>query len=41
MRDCTDASAPFTAGGAGGSTGRIDPPLWFGTEGWQGFSGQE
>jgi hypothetical protein len=22
------------------STGRIDPPLWFGTEGWQGFSGQ-
>ncbi|TMB13150.1 MAG: hypothetical protein E6J65_25505, partial [Deltaproteobacteria bacterium] len=24
----------------GGSTGRIDPPFWFGTEGWQGFSGQ-
>jgi hypothetical protein len=22
------------------STGRIDPPTWFGTEGWQGFSGQ-
>ncbi len=25
---------------AGGSTGRVDPPCWFGTEGWQGFSGQ-
>jgi hypothetical protein len=24
---------------AGGSTGRVDPP-WAGTEGWQGFSGQ-
>ncbi len=24
----------------GGSTGRIDPPTWFGSEGWQGFSGQ-
>ncbi|MBZ5548772.1 MAG: hypothetical protein LAO22_12585, partial [Acidobacteriia bacterium] len=22
------------------STGRIDPPFWFGSEGWQGFSGQ-
>ncbi|HEY6924622.1 MAG TPA: Ig-like domain-containing protein, partial [Steroidobacteraceae bacterium] len=22
------------------STGRIDPPFWFGTYGWQGFSGQ-
>jgi hypothetical protein len=22
------------------STGRIDPPYWFGTYGWQGFSGQ-
>ncbi len=22
------------------STGRIDPPLWFGSYGWQGFSGQ-
>jgi hypothetical protein len=24
----------------GGSTGRVDPPFWFGSEGWQGFSGQ-
>ncbi len=23
-----------------GSTGRVDPPLWFGSYGWQGFSGQ-
>jgi len=38
--DCTDAATPFAPGGAGGSTGRIDPPFWFGTEGWQGFSGQ-
>ena len=38
--DCTDAATPFTHGGAGGSTGRIDPPTTFGTEGWQGFSGQ-
>ncbi len=22
------------------STGRVDPPFWFGSEGWQGFSGQ-
>ena len=33
--DCLPGD-PFT----GGSTGRIDPPFWFGTEGWQGFSGQ-
>jgi hypothetical protein len=38
--DCTDAAIPFVPGGSGGSTGRIDPPFWFGTEGWQGFSGQ-
>jgi hypothetical protein len=38
--DCSDAAAPFAPGGAGGSTGRIDPPFWFGSEGWQGFSGQ-
>ncbi len=37
--DCTDAQAPFAPGGNGGSTGRIDP-AWVGTEGWQGFSGQ-
>src|SRR5438445_988274 len=38
--DCTDAASPFAPGGSGGSTGRIDPPFWFGTEDWQGFSGQ-
>jgi hypothetical protein len=38
--DCTDAPSPLAPGGAGGSTGRVDPPYWFGTEGWQGFSGQ-
>jgi hypothetical protein len=38
--DCTDAPSPLAPGGAGGSTGRIDPPIWFGSEGWQGFSGQ-
>ncbi len=38
--DCTDVAAPFAPGGPGGTTGRIDPPFWFGTEGWQGFSGQ-
>src|SRR4029077_8497334 len=25
---------------ANASTGRVNPPFWFGTEGWQGFSGQ-
>src|SRR4029077_4803766 len=25
---------------ANASTGRVDPPFWFGTEGWQGFSRQ-
>ena len=38
--DCTSAPAPLAPGGPGGSTGRVDPPFWFGTEGWQGFSGQ-
>jgi len=38
--DCTDAATPFAPGGAGGSTGRIDPPTPFGSYGWQGFSGQ-
>jgi hypothetical protein len=41
--DCTDASAPFVAGGTGGSTGRIDPAMvhpYGSTYGWQGFSGQ-
>ena len=38
--DCTDAPAPLAPGGSGGSTGRVDPPFWFGSEGWQGFSGQ-
>ncbi len=36
------ASGPIAGGssGPGGSTGRIDPPTWFGSYGWQGFSGQ-
>ena len=38
--DCTDAPSPLAPGGSGGSTGRVDPPLWFGSEGWQGFSGE-
>jgi len=38
--DCTDAPSPLAPGGSGGSTGRVDPPFWFGSEGWQGFSGQ-
>ena len=38
--DCTSAPSPLAPGGPGGSTGRVDPPYWFGTEGWQGFSGQ-
>jgi len=45
--DCSSAPAPLpsplnsasTAGGPGGSTGRVDPP-WVLAEGWQGFSGQ-
>ena len=43
--DCTGlsiANGPVSGGnsGPGGSTGRIDPPTWFGSYGWQGFSGQ-
>ena len=41
--DCTDSpSAPsLRNGGPAGSTGRVDPPMpWGTTEGWQGFSGQ-
>ncbi|MBA0085950.1 MAG: hypothetical protein HRJ53_13205, partial [Acidobacteria bacterium Pan2503] len=40
--DCTDAPSPLAPGGSGGSSGRVDPPwlAWPGTEGWQGFSGQ-
>jgi hypothetical protein len=38
--DCSDAPSPLAPGGSGGSTGRVDPPYWFGSEGWQGFSGQ-
>src|SRR5438445_873327 len=38
-RYCASADCP-PGDTAGGSTGRIDPPFWFGTEGWQGFSGQ-
>jgi hypothetical protein len=41
--DCTDVPAPRARGGAGGSTGRVDPPIvhpYGSTYGWQGFSGQ-
>jgi hypothetical protein len=38
-RYCASADCP-TGDSGGGSTGRVDPPFWFGTEGWQGFSGQ-
>ncbi len=38
-RYCASADCP-TGDTAGGSTGRVDPPTPFGTEGWQGFSGQ-
>jgi len=38
-RYCHNADCPPGDNG-GGSTGRIDPPFWFGSEGWQGFSGQ-
>jgi hypothetical protein len=47
--DCTGfsiANGPINPMGgssgptAGLSTGRIDPPTWFGSYGWQGFSGQ-
>jgi hypothetical protein len=38
-RYCASADCP-DGDTAGGSTGRVDPPFWFGSEGWQGFSGQ-
>jgi hypothetical protein len=44
--DCLPTDTGFTAPTAppyvvaSASTGRVDPPYWFGTEGWQGFSGQ-
>jgi hypothetical protein len=36
VADCDPTKDTFT----GGSTGRVDPPFWFGSYGWQGFSGQ-
>jgi hypothetical protein len=41
-RYCNSADCPTGDTGASGplSTGRVDPPFWFGTEAWQGFSGQ-
>src|SRR6202035_4172718 len=39
IADCVGSSIQSGPGGSGGSTGRIDPP-WVGTEGWQGFPGQ-
>jgi hypothetical protein len=44
--DCTSSAATYATGGriqsstSNHSSGRIDPPFWFGTYGWQGFSGQ-
>jgi hypothetical protein len=44
--DCATSAASFAAGTqvpsqtTNHSTGRIDPPFWFGSYGWQGFSGQ-
>jgi hypothetical protein len=44
--DCATSAASFAAGTpiqsstSNHSTGRIDPPFWFGSYGWQGFSGQ-
>ena len=38
--DCADAATPFTPGGAGGSTGRVDPASVGATEAWQGLLGQ-
>jgi uncharacterized repeat protein (TIGR01451 family) len=44
--DCTSSMASFALGTpvpsstANHSSGRIDPPYWFGSYGWQGFSGQ-
>jgi hypothetical protein len=44
--DCATSAASFAAGTpvpsstSNTSTGRIDPPFWFGSYGWQGFAGQ-
>ncbi len=38
-RYCASADCP-AGDTAGGSTGRVDPPFWFGSYGWQGFAGQ-
>jgi hypothetical protein len=44
--DCSTSAASFAAGTpirsdtTNHSTGRIDPPFWFGSYGWQGFAGQ-
>jgi hypothetical protein len=44
--DCATSAASYAAGTpipsstTNNSTGRIDPPTWFGSYGWQGFSGQ-
>ncbi len=44
--DCGTSSALFALGTrkpsslSNNSTGRIDPPFWFGSYGWQGFAGQ-
>ena len=34
------AGTPIQSTTTNHSTGRIDPPFWFGSYGWQGFSGQ-
>jgi hypothetical protein len=36
----TGTDGAYTPGAVTVSTGRVDPPFWFGSEGWQGFSGQ-
>ncbi len=44
--DCTSSRAQFALGNSvkslttNNSTGRIDPPFWFGSYGWQGYAGQ-
>jgi hypothetical protein len=38
-RYCASADCP-AGDNAGGSTGRVDPPTWFGSYGWQGYTGQ-
>jgi hypothetical protein len=37
---CTWSSGGTVSCSSAMSTGRIDPPFWFGSYGWQGFSGQ-